>query len=329
MAIIINGNNTPTAGAVGVGNGTELAFTAAGTANQLLQSAGASTPTWSSDLSVSTVAVPNGLSTYPNIRCATNTGTGIDFINNEVLTRVSTNVGISVKDTGYGIGCLGIGTTPDLASFVQISAGTFSVAPMRFAAGLDFNTPTGGNLEYNGETFKPTNDSTSGRGYMVTRNLFRLAANGAAIGPAISNFFGANSALSLSAGGEYEIVAYCYFTKTTAGTVTFTLTSSSAPANVSGILQIGAVAGGTAVGAANQIALFNSTATAAAFGATGSLTTGVNHAVILRFLYESNVTTAPNIRINVTSSLGTVTPLRTSYYTVNRIPSTNEGNFVA
>jgi hypothetical protein len=68
MPIIINGSNTPTAGAVGVGNGTELAFTAAGTTNQLLQSAGASTPTWSSNLSVSTVKVPDGLSTYPEYR---------------------------------------------------------------------------------------------------------------------------------------------------------------------------------------------------------------------------------------------------------------------
>ncbi len=46
MTIIINGSNTPTAGAVAVGDGTTLAFTAAGTAGQILQSNGAGVPTW-------------------------------------------------------------------------------------------------------------------------------------------------------------------------------------------------------------------------------------------------------------------------------------------
>jgi len=46
MAVIINGTNTPTAGAVAVGDGTTLAFTAAGTSGQILKSNGASVPTW-------------------------------------------------------------------------------------------------------------------------------------------------------------------------------------------------------------------------------------------------------------------------------------------
>jgi hypothetical protein len=46
MAIIINGTNAPTAGAVAVGDGTTLAFTAAGLIGQVLQSNGASVPTW-------------------------------------------------------------------------------------------------------------------------------------------------------------------------------------------------------------------------------------------------------------------------------------------
>jgi len=46
MAIILNGNNAPTAGTVAVGDGTTLAFTSAGTSGQILQSNGASTPTW-------------------------------------------------------------------------------------------------------------------------------------------------------------------------------------------------------------------------------------------------------------------------------------------
>jgi hypothetical protein len=46
MAIIINGDNTPTAGAVAVGTGTTLAFTSAGTSGQVLTSNGVSTPTF-------------------------------------------------------------------------------------------------------------------------------------------------------------------------------------------------------------------------------------------------------------------------------------------
>ena len=46
MAIIIDGNNTPTLGGVGYGDGTELAFSAAGTSGQLLQSNGGAAPTW-------------------------------------------------------------------------------------------------------------------------------------------------------------------------------------------------------------------------------------------------------------------------------------------
>ena len=46
MTVIINGSNTPTAGAVAVGDGTTLNFTAAGNAGQILQSNGASVPTW-------------------------------------------------------------------------------------------------------------------------------------------------------------------------------------------------------------------------------------------------------------------------------------------
>ena len=46
MTVIINGSNTPTAGAVAVGDGTTINFTAAGLAGQVLTSNGAAVPTW-------------------------------------------------------------------------------------------------------------------------------------------------------------------------------------------------------------------------------------------------------------------------------------------
>jgi hypothetical protein len=46
MAVIITGNNTPTAGGITYGDGTTYANTAAGTSGQVLVSAGALAPTW-------------------------------------------------------------------------------------------------------------------------------------------------------------------------------------------------------------------------------------------------------------------------------------------
>jgi hypothetical protein len=46
MPVTIDGSNTPTAGGVGYGDGTELAFTSAGTAGQVLLSNGSSAPSF-------------------------------------------------------------------------------------------------------------------------------------------------------------------------------------------------------------------------------------------------------------------------------------------
>jgi len=46
MPVVITGNNTPTAGGITYGDGSTYAVTAAGTSGQLLQSNGASAPTW-------------------------------------------------------------------------------------------------------------------------------------------------------------------------------------------------------------------------------------------------------------------------------------------
>lgn len=46
MPVVITSNNTPTAGGVTYGDGTTYATTSAGTSGQLLQSNGASTPSW-------------------------------------------------------------------------------------------------------------------------------------------------------------------------------------------------------------------------------------------------------------------------------------------
>ena len=59
MAVIINGNNTPTAGGIGYGNATELAFTSAGSSGQFVISGGAGAPTFTSTPALGTPASGN------------------------------------------------------------------------------------------------------------------------------------------------------------------------------------------------------------------------------------------------------------------------------
>jgi hypothetical protein len=215
-------------------------------------------------------------------------------------------------------------TSPTLAAGLATAAR----APLKYTSGTNLTTVEAGAKEYDGVVFFSTPNTTSGRAYQPSTHIFRLAANGAAIGPAIANFFGATSAINLVANGFYEIEAHCYFLKTTADIVTVTVTTSVAPLNLNGNIQTGAVTGGTATGAAQQIALFNSTATGSAFGATGTLTTGVNHYMKISLIVDAAASNS-NLRINFTSGSGTVTPLRGSYYKTTRLPAANTGIFAA
>jgi len=67
MPVVITGNNTPTAGGVVYGDGTTYANTAAGMSGQLLQSNGASAPSW--------VAAPTSAMTFITSVTANNSAT--------------------------------------------------------------------------------------------------------------------------------------------------------------------------------------------------------------------------------------------------------------
>jgi hypothetical protein len=66
MPITVVGNNTPTAGGIGYGDGANLAFTSAGTSGQVLQSNGSSAPTWVAALSLSGNNAFTGANTFYN-----------------------------------------------------------------------------------------------------------------------------------------------------------------------------------------------------------------------------------------------------------------------
>jgi hypothetical protein len=76
MAIILNGNNTPTAGAVAVGDGTTLAFTSAGTSGQLLQSNGVTAPSFTSTLNTLNLTNPT-VTNYTETPFSANSSTAI------------------------------------------------------------------------------------------------------------------------------------------------------------------------------------------------------------------------------------------------------------
>ena len=220
-----------------------------------------------------------------------------------------------------------VGKTPSIFGRLEIAAGSAgTIAPLLFNSGTLFggySSGLAGAIEYNGVRFFATTDSSSGLGYIPTKQIFRLSANGSSIGS--GNFFGTTSSINLAAGGSYEIEAYCYFTKTTASTVTVTLTTSQTVVNLNGTVDYGAITGGTATGAANRISLFAAAGTANAFGASGSLTTAVNHAFIIRAVLDANASNASTLAISFTAASGSITPLRNSYYKVTRLPSSNTG----
>lgn len=163
--------------------------------------------------------------------------------------------------------------------------------------------------------------------YHSPQHVFRLAANGTAIGPAINDFFGSTSTITLDAGASYEVEFEIYFLKTTAGTATFTLTSSQAPVNLAAYYIGSAVGGiGTQAGAITA-GIVTSTATAAALPVTGSLTTAANHHYIIKAMVDTHATLASTFKLQLTSSSGSVTPLRGSNYKVRRLPNVNSGAF--
>ena len=157
--------------------------------------------------------------------------------------------------------------------------------------------------------------------------FYRLSATSSVTATTISPYFGASSNVTLVSGSVYEAEFNLYFTKTTAGTVTFTLASSAAPV-ILNAYYVGTVIGGaTPVGAAQTAALIGSVATAAALPATGSLVTAVTHEFVIKAFIETNLTTSGTLGFFITNSAGSVTPRQGSYFKVTRLSTSNVGIF--
>jgi hypothetical protein len=225
-------------------------------------------------------------------------------------------------------GNFGIGVAPTAALTLKAGTATASTAPLKFTAGTNLTTPEAGVFEFDGNAFYSTDDVTGGRGYIPSVHYFRLTADGSAIGAAIANYFPGTSGVAMDNNIFYELEANLFFTKTTAGTVTFTMTFTNAPVNNEAWYTGSPVGGIGTVGAPQTAAIVKSTATAGALPATGSLTTAVNHQYQLSSMFQTNATTGGTLNIQITSSAGTVTPLTGSYFKITRLPSANSGAFV-
>lgn len=158
-------------------------------------------------------------------------------------------------------------------------------------------------------------------------SIYRITANLSTRGGSIADYFDASSAFPTVLNGVYLLEWDLYFLKTTAGTVTFTLTNTQTYTNLVAGWRGNVITGIAATGAVSEAAIVTATSAASALPVTGSLSNGANHHYIVRALAECG--TAGNIRLRVTCSAGTITPLRGSAFYGRRLASGNVGTFVA
>lgn len=166
-------------------------------------------------------------------------------------------------------------------------------------------------------------------GSVPLMSQFYLSSAGAALTGTAQNYFGANSAVSLNAASTYEIEAYCYFLKTTSGTVTWIPTFSSAATVAHAILDYTPVTGFTTAnisGAMVTAEATQQTVSTMTFAATAALTSAVYHVHKFKLTVTTNL--ACNFRLAATMSAGSITPQAGSFYTARKV-AINSGTFVA
>lgn len=139
-----------------------------------------------------------------------------------------------------------------------------------------------------------------------------MSADAAARGPAIADYFA--TTLSLEAASTYDIECHAHFTKTTAGTVTFTWLFSNAPTICTSRYESTPATGYTTAlvtGAPVQAQVTARAVAAMAHAASGSLTTAVDHSFVFWVRVRTNL--AATLQLRSTEGAGTITPRAGSY----------------
>jgi hypothetical protein len=227
-------------------------------------------------------------------------------------------------------GLVGIQTAAPTA-FLHLPAGVATAsagAPLKFTSGTKLTTAEAGAVEYDGTQFYATIDTSSGRAGVWADQYFHLTTAGSNIST-IGNFFGSTSNISLVASAYYIIDIYLWYTKNTAGTVTWTLTNSVAPTSQNIYYEMSPVTGmvappGTATLLNGQI--YND-ATAAKTIATASISNNAVMFTYMRIFLQNS--TGTSLKIQATCSAGTITPGINSYWFCRRVAAGNVGTFAA
>jgi hypothetical protein len=266
-------------------------------------------------------ALDSGLSAV-ELGIITPTNTSLRVTNTMIAPMTSAQLRAIVSDE-TGSGLVMFNQSPTFAA----GTATAGTAMSYNTAGTLLTVAEANANEYDGTAHFKTIDTTSGRAQECNQHIFRLTANGSAIGPTIADFFGANSAFPTVTNGVYEIEYHLYFTKQTGGTITYTLTNTQTYTNLAAWYEHTAVGGLSSYSGMNAAGITAATTAASDLPVTGSVSNGAAVAVIIHATVECG--TAGNIRLRVTSSAGTVTPLRGSYYTVRRLYAGNVGTFAA
>lgn len=207
-------------------------------------------------------------------------------------------------------------------------AGTTTVPPIDLTPGVLLTTPLVGGIEFNGVNLYGTIDTSSGRGMVPIIHYNHLTAVGTNI-TTIANFFGAVSNPPLVANAYYEIEIVVYFLKTTASTIVWTLTNSAAPISQNINFEMSPITGIVAPpGTATILSGVSYNNTAAVYTVTtGSLSSAVNHFAKFRIFMQNG--TGTSLKIQATSTSGSITPGINSYWFSKRLSPSSVGTFAA
>jgi hypothetical protein len=224
MTVIINGSNTPTAGAVAVGDGTTINFTAAGTAGQVLTSAGAAPPVWtntsSGTVTTASVVSANGFA-----------GT---------VANASTTPAITLETSISGV-LKGNGTA--------LSAAT---------AGTDYVTPTGTETLTNKTIAYSSNTLTDVAGVTATQTLTNKTLTSPTLTAPVLNTPASGNLTSCTADGTNK-VGYLNIPNSGAKTASYTLVVG----DVGKFIELGTsgtvVVPASVFAAGDAISIFNNT----------------------------------------------------------------------
>ena len=125
-----NGTATPTAGGIAYGSGTAYAFTSAGTSGQVLTSAGAGTPTWSTPAAYATVTddTTTNATRYPLFAAATSGNLTTEYVaSTKYQFNPSTGVLTATQFTGSGAGLTSIPNSALTNSSITVGSTAISL----------------------------------------------------------------------------------------------------------------------------------------------------------------------------------------------------------